>query len=473
MHMTSNILLFICYSIAVAIITNLIKKQKNKRLIIAISSTAFYLLCDWKYFVVLLIATIWSYYVGRTILSTNSTPKHSQKRLILGILPILILLIFFKWFKFIPNIALWNSFNKLILPLGLSYYSFKIISYLVDIYKRKTKPTDNFLDYYNYIAFFPQILCGPIARVEELGTQLKNLKTPRPDQVEYGIYLILSGLFKKIVIADRVVSYVNTIFDAPNSYPSIALWTAAFLYTIEIYCDFAGYSEIVVGICNLMGIYCSNNFNRPYFSYSIADFWHKWHISLSNWLRDYVYIPLGGNRNGYARKTINILITFLISGLWHGEGLTFIIWGLWHGILNIIPIKEAKNIYARIIQSLSTFICVMLGWIMFNASSVGTGFEYIKLMFVNFRIDTNSIVAAILPFTNDYSCLAYIIVIIELIMVLAIFELIDAHNSKKYGCNKFSKDTCPDIPYIRIIILLCCIILLGTWGQNSFIYANF
>lgn len=437
------------------------------------ASTAFYLLCDWKYFVILLIATLWSYYVGRTIISNNSTPKYSQKWLILGILPTIILLLFFKWFKFIPSITLWSSLDKLIMPLGLSYYSFKIISYLVDIYKRKTEPSENFLDHYNYIAFFPQILCGPIARVEELGTQLKSPKNPRPDQIEYGIYLILSGLFKKIVIANRVVAYVNIIFNAPESYPSIALWTAAFLYTIEIYCDFAGYSEIVIGICNLMGIYCSHNFNRPYLSYSISDFWRKWHISLSSWLRDYIYIPLGGNRNGRACKIMNILITFFVSGLWHGEGLTFIIWGLWHGILNTIPIKEAKNIFARIAQTLATFILVMFGWIMFNASSVVAGFEFIKLMFMNFRIDMNSIIAAVLPFTNDYSCLAYVIVIIELIVVLLIFELIDAHKAKKYTDNVYSIDSCPSIPYKRIIILICCIILLGTWGQNSFIYANF
>ena len=457
----------------VAIITNLIRNPEYKRIVIAFSSTAFYLLCDWKYFVILLLSTLWSYYVGKTIQSPNNNKKHSNKWLILGIIPALILLLFFKWFKFIPNIALWSSFDKLIMPLGLSYYSFKIISYLVDIYKQKTEPAKSILDYYNYIAFFPQILCGPIARVEELGEQLKAMHAPRPDQVEYGIYLILSGLFKKIVIADRVAAYVNTIFNAPSGYPGIALWTAAFLYTIEIYCDFAGYSEIVVGICNLMGIYCSPNFNRPYLSYSIADFWRKWHISLSGWLRDYIYIPLGGNRKGSARKIINILITFFVSGLWHGEGLTFIIWGLWHGILNIIPVKEAKNIFARICQALITFVCVMFGWIMFNSSSTRNGFEFIKLMFANFRIDMNSIIAAVLPFTNDYSCLAYVIVIIELVLVLLIFELIDEHRIKKSADHAYTIEHCPVIPYKRIVILICCIILLGTWGQNSFIYANF
>ena len=208
-----------------------------------------------------------------------------------------------------------------------------------------------------------------------------------------------------------------------------------------------------------MGIECNANFNLPYFSYSIKDFWRRWHISLSSWLRDYIYIPLGGNRGQSWLKNIRILITFFISGLWHGTGLQFIAWGLWHGILNLIPCKKAKHQWSTALQILCTFILVMFGWILFKAPSLGAGGQFISLMFTNLSISINTIIASVLPFTGDYSCLAYLLTVCLFIFVLFVLEwrewLGKASSNWKY------------------IFYTAGIILFGLIGQNSFLYANF
>lgn len=265
-----------------------------------------------------------------------------------------------------------------------------------------------------------------------------------------------------MVIADRISSYTQLIFSSPLNYPSLALFISAFLYTIQLYCDFCGYSEVSIGISNLLGIECSPNFLFPYFSYSIKDFWRRWHISFSSWLKDYIYIPLGGNRHGRFRQCINVLITFLVSGLWHGTGLNFLIWGLWHGILNLFPAKKAANCGKYILQTVVTFLCVTLGWILFNSASMDIFFTYIRHMVIDFRLNYNVIVSSILPFTGDYSCLSYFAILILFIIILFVFEV-----------REFKEDIVRAPGMKKSLFFLISILLFGVIGQNHFLYANF
>ena len=283
--MQSNIVLFLTFSITAALIVRFLSPSRKKYGLFALNMI-FYLLCDSKFLILILISILWSFFCGQKI------EQSSAKRnfwLCFGIAPIIIALAFFKYYIFlIPSI---DGALIILMPLGISYYTFKIISYVADIYLRKRNAEPSFINYCIYVSFFPQIICGPISRSADITEQLDCLAHPSPQILAQGYTFILSGLFKKLVIADRLNSYVNKIFSDSSSYPALALWLAAFFYTIQIYCDFAGYSEMAIGVSNLLGIECNPNFNLPYFSYSIKDFWRKWHISLSSWLKDYIYIP--------------------------------------------------------------------------------------------------------------------------------------------------------------------------------------
>lgn len=375
-----------------------------------------------------------------------------------SILPQLIILIFFKYYNFfVPS---GSDSLRLLMPLGISYYTFKIISYLADLYLNKCLSQNSFVDYALYVSFFPQIICGPIMRASDLMDQIKQNFFFHKQKIYEGLLLIISGLFKKIVIADRLNTYVTAVFNSPAAYPALALWMAAFFFSIQIYCDFAGYSEIAIGIGNLFGIECKPNFNLPYLSYNIKDFWKRWHISLSSWLRDYIYIPLGGSRKGAIRQNMNIIITFLVSGLWHGNTLNFVFWGLWHGLLNLIPSKKSSKKFIQIFQTLLTFFCVMFGWILFKSESLKYAGLFIHNMFSDFTLTIQTIIASVMPFTGDYSCLAHLMVACLLIFILLIFEW----KEFRQPAHKYSS---------KYIVFFTCIILFGIVGENSFLYANF
>lgn len=417
----------------------------------------FYVICDYRFSILIFAETFWSFFWGRVL-----SDRHSKIPMVIGITPVLFFLLFFKYYHFfIPES---DYFFKLIMPLGISYYTFKIISYLADIASHKRTAEVSFVNYAVYVSFFPQIICGPISRSEEIIPQLNHLEKPSKDQLCNGFMLILSGLFKKLVIADRISPYVNTVFSTPPSaQPALALWICAFLYSIQLYCDFAGYSELVIGICKLLGIDCTSNFNLPYLSKSIKEFWSRWHISLSSWLRDYVYIPLGGNQMGAPRKSLNIIITFLISGIWHGNTLSYILWGLWHGVFNLIPTKKVSGKLFSLVQMLGTFFIVMIGWIFFRLNTIPEIYQYFKRMFLDFQINSQNILSSIMPFTNDYSCLSSFLVIMIFIAFLFLTEYLSYYNKSIFIVH----------PYALCVIYTFSIILFGVIGQSSFLYANY
>jgi alginate O-acetyltransferase complex protein AlgI len=259
------------------------------------------------------------------------------------------------------------------LPLGISFYTFEAISYIVDVYRGKTAPVKNPFDYALYILFFPHLVAGPIVRAADFLPQLHRPKRFDWPRFQAGTQLFLIGLFKKSVIADQVALVIDPVFADPGKFGSTALWLAVLGYAVQIYCDFSGYTDMALGLAHTLGFKLPNNFNAPYLATSPADFWRRWHISLSSWLRDYLYIPLGGNRKGPSRTMLNLFATMLLGGLWHGASWTFVVWGAYHGALlavqRMIPAGWARPA-SKPIGAVLTFLLVCVGWVLFRAQTL-------------------------------------------------------------------------------------------------------
>jgi alginate O-acetyltransferase complex protein AlgI len=375
---------------------------------LVLASYFFYSFWDYRFLVLLAFSTIVDYSIGIAIYKTNNTNikkfwLYSSLVINLGVLLI------FKYFNFFLDsifAVLGNanaigkfSYLNIVIPVGISFYTFHGISYVLDIYKNKIQPTYDFLAYSLFVSFFPLLVAGPIERANHLLPQLKN---PRHfDQLNgiKGLKQILWGLFKKMVIADNCQVIVDYTFNNYSNLPGSNLILGAIFFSFQIYCDFSGYTDIAIGTGRLFGIELLRNFDFPYFSKNIIDFWKKWHISLTSWFRDYIYLPLGGSRNGLLNQIKNILIVFLISGLWHGANWTFILWGLLNGIFYILTrmIKEwnltEKFVKFQLIQYLFTFSLVSLLWIFFRSSNITSAILFID-GFLNASIFEN-------PFKNS------------------------------------------------------------------------
>ncbi|MDR1324440.1 MAG: MBOAT family protein [Treponema sp.] len=314
------------------------------------------------------------------------------KRLILaGSLTLnLAVLFFFKYYNFFADSlslvsggAVLPSFNVL-LPVGISFYTFQALGYSIDVYRGTVQAERNLITYALFVTFFPQLVAGPIERTGNLLPQFKADHGFDYDRVTSGLKLAAWGMFKKIVVADRVALYVNAVYGEPTVYPAASLALATFFFAFQIYCDFSGYSDIAMGCARVLGFKLMSNFRQPYFAHSIADFWRRWHISLSSWLRDYIYIPLGGNRRGIPRQAFNLLITFLLSGLWHGAAWHFVAWGALHGVFQLAgratngvrsriwrTLGIANSLLIRAVAVCVTFALVCVAWVFFRANTIG------------------------------------------------------------------------------------------------------
>ena len=346
--------------------------NKYRAFFILLVSYGFYMTFSAGYVLLLFVMSLLAYFVGLYC---------SSRSLIAGVMIQVGVLAFFKYANLLPG---WS--DSLVVPVGISFYLFKSISYMADVYKGKLQPEKKPVFFFLYLAFFPDVVSGPINRAEVLIPQLKEEKAFDYDRAVYGMRLILLGLFKKLLIADTLSRYVNPVFETPGAYMGISYLAAALFYTIEIYCDFSGYSDMAVGIARLFGVCSMENFKSPYLSANIKEFWERWHRSLSGWLRDYVYIPLGGSRKGKLRTYFNLMITFLISGIWHGANLTFLVWGALHGIYQVVYRfykKHCKWEMPKIIGVALTFAFVSLAWIFFRADSVYDAFYMIRYMGYN------------------------------------------------------------------------------------------
>lgn len=356
--------------------------HKFRWIILLVSSCYFYMNWNAKYIVLIMITTFISY-VNALLIEQFREKK--KVFLIISTSASLGILFFFKYFNFLSGtvIEILKPFSsavhpvtlKVILPIGISFYTFQTVSYTADVYKGSVKAEKHFGKYAAFITFFPQLVAGPIERTNNLLPQIHEKHTFQYAQAVYGMRLMAWGFFKKIVIADNLAAYVDLIYGNVYTYKGFSLVIASIFFAFQIYCDFSGYSDIAVGVAKLFGIDLMMNFNSPYFSSSIKEFWSRWHISLSTWFRDYVYIPLGGNRKGRCRTRINLMITFLTSGLWHGANWTFVLWGGVHGIVQILENlrgaeKQEKSLYRRLLSIGITFLSVCFCWVIFRAGTI-------------------------------------------------------------------------------------------------------
>lgn len=357
---------------------------------------SYYFYMAWKpaYVLVIWLLTAIDYVAGLAIGGAKSA---GTRRLFLGLslASNLTLLFTFKYFNFfnetVESLIGWAGYVyepvllDVVLPLGVSFHTFQALSYTIDVYRGRQEPERNLGQFALFIAFFPQLVAGPIERAWHLLPQLAVRHEIDYERVTSGLKLMAWGFFKKVVIADRLAVYVNEVYDSPTRHTGLQILVATYLFAYQIYCDFSGYSDIAIGAARVMGFELTVNFRRPYLARSIRDFWHRWHISLSTWFRDYVYLPLGGSRAGAARLTLNLAIVFLVSGLWHGANWTFVVWGALHGIYMIAglwtaPVRariaaatrfESLPIVASVVRTMITFHLVLAAWIFFRAATVG------------------------------------------------------------------------------------------------------
>ncbi len=315
--------------------------RRTQNIWLLLASYYFYSCWDWKFLSLIILSTITDYACGKVLGRQDITAAKRKYALSISLVVNLGLLGIFKYFNFfidsaatlLETVGLQPNLTTLeiILPVGISFYTFQTLSYTIDIYRGKLKPINDPLDFALFVSFFPQLVAGPIERASKLLPQLAKKRQVNSDDIYEGVYLILIGLFRKVVLADTAAIYVNQAFSHPDLFTSSGLLIATLLFSIQIYCDFAGYSDIARGTSRLLGIKLMVNFKQPYFSTSITEFWRRWHISLSTWLRDYLYIPLGGNRHGTFKTYRNLFLTMLLGGLWHGAAWGFVVWGALHG----------------------------------------------------------------------------------------------------------------------------------------------
>ena len=368
-----------------------------------VASYVFYGYWDWRFTSLLFTSTAVDFWVGQR-LHTTGNQKHRKLLLLVSIIVNLGILGFFKYFNFFvdsaASVLAAIGFEphlpvlRLILPIGISFYIFKTLTYTIDIYRGKLKPTENFIDYALFVSFFPQLLAGPIERAANLLPQISSPRHVTRENILTGLNLILLGYFKKVAIADTLAPIVGNIFDSPGGMSCGQLWTGVYAYTFQIYGDFSGYTDIARGISRILGFETMENFNAPYLSRSITEFWRRWHISLSTWFRDYLYVPLGGNRSGKARTYVNLIITMFLCGLWHGAAWVFVLWGLLHGIYlighriilwgnkpNLSRPRTLSGWVTDIVKMLLTFHLVALAWVLFRSSSLESALVYLEGLF--------------------------------------------------------------------------------------------
>ncbi|MBS1629105.1 MAG: MBOAT family protein [Bacteroidetes bacterium] len=379
-------------------------RRKGQNLLLILASFLFYGWWDYRFVLLLLASTCFDFYVGYQLgrISAESKRKLFFRASILANLGVLC---FFKYFNFFSEnfSLLLHSLGlrqdalllHVILPIGISFYTFHSMSYVIDVYHRRKEPCHDALSYFAFISFFPLLIAGPIVRATWFLPQFQSERQFEPTRAADGLRQMLWGFFKKMVIADGCAQFVNPIFDTWNSQPGAMLVAGAVLFAFQIYGDFSGYSDIAIGCARLFGFHIPPNFRFPYFSRDIAEFWRRWHISLTTWFRDYVYIPMGGNRSGPVRKVWNILIVFLLSGFWHGASWTYIIWALIHVILFLPLLLTHSNrnhlqfsAHNRLFPSflnlalmLFNFALVSLAWIFFRAPDSSTAFHYLSRIF--------------------------------------------------------------------------------------------
>ena len=473
------IFLPLCFIIYWFFLNNNIKYQN---LFIAFSSYIFYAWWDWRFLSLIFVSTAIDFYVGKKIY-ISKVKKIRKKLLILSLLINIGLLCFFKYYNFfLDNFVDAFSFFGLsfeakslsiILPVGISFYTFQTISYSIDIYKKKIKPSDDFISFVAFVSFFPQLVAGPIERAANLLPQFHKKRIFSYEIASDGMRQILWGLFKKIVIADNCAVFVNEIFANYSDYSSSTLFLGAVFFAFQIYGDFSGYSDMAIGTAKLFGFHLMQNFSFPYFSRDIAEFWRRWHISLSTWFRDYIYIPLGGSRVSEIKKIRNIFIIFIVSGFWHGANWTFIIWGLLNAVYflplmflnknrdNLNVIAKNKNLpnLKELTSVIFTFFLTVIAWIFFRSENVAKAISYIISLFDLSLFTLPQIISPKIDMIYTY-------------LMLLIFLIFEWYNRDKcFGLD--IKTYSSKKRWFLYLFFVVLIMFFGVFKNDTFIYFQF
>lgn len=467
---------------------------KYRWTILLISSYYFYMCWKPELIILILIETIVHYFIAIKIEQWSNMENKRKTRKLFLVFSIIIslgILFFYKYFNFfsvsfrevlhIFSIPYEPVILRFALPIGISFYTFKALSYTIDVYNGKIKAERNFGYFGLYISFFPQLLAGPIERADKFLPQIKMEHKFEYENVTYGLKQIAIGLFKKIVIADTLAKGVNVVYDNVQLYSGVVLVAATVMFTFQIYCDFSGYSDIAIGCAKVMGINTTKNFKNPYLSHSIKEFWSRWHISLSTWFRDYVYIPIGGNRVSKLRNYFNLMVTFLLSGLWHGASWNFVIWGGLHGVYQMgggiissiflnkhEPYNNKFYIKTRgFIKICFTFILVCFAWIFFRANTINDAFYVISNMFKGINNPYSYLITG--TSCLNISKLGKLAIVFELLILF----IIDIAETKIDIINWVSNKKTP-LRWSIYLAFCTMIVLLSSKGiSTKFIYFQF
>ena len=368
----------------------LARTRQQRYLLLTVSGFVFYGYWDWRFCFLLLFSSMVSFTVGLAIQRAQE-PRVRKSWMVLAISVDLSLLGFFKYYDFfassidalLPGRPL--PLLHVILPIGISFYTFHTISYIVDVYARRVKATSNLFEYLTYVSLFSQLVAGPIVRYRQIEDDLDAIGgPPRYDWTARGLMFFTVGMVKKVIVADHIAQYIDPMLSSWTTLSTVEAWTAALGYTAQLYFDFSGYSDMAVGLGYLFMLRIPQNFNQPYHALGIADFWRRWHISLSTWLRDYLYIPLGGNRGSTWQTYRNLLVVMVLGGLWHGANWTFVIWGAYHGLL-LAAERAAGDVVRRIpplLYRAATFAAVVVGWVIFRSTDITMAMGWLSKMFI-------------------------------------------------------------------------------------------
>lgn len=453
--------------------------HKYRWCFLLLTSYAFYMNLHLWYGILLFLTTLLTYFLARA-LGKAETEKEKKRDLLLGTLPLILILLLFKTAD--PIITALNDQIQagrlimqpitfsILLPAGVSFYFFQSMGYLIDVYKGKIEAEKHFGYYALFVSFFPQLLSGPIGRAGDLLPQYKKERPFSYENASYGLKLMVWGYYKKLVIADVFAITVNKLYDNVYSYVGLAFIVVTVMFAIEIYCDFSGYSDIAIGCARLFGIELMTNFKSPYFSFSIKEFWSRWHISLSTWFRDYVYIPLGGNRVPRWRHFLNLLITFLISGFWHGSSLTYLLWGALHGILQMIEAlfhPKGKPYKKHFWQLPVTFLLLCFTWIFFRANNIAEAGWILSRLFWDIERPINYLKTAVIclgvPYLSACGMILSVLLLGAYDYLSLKFDVIQAFSRQKFF-----------IRWPVYVLLLVIIALFAPKGvATEFIYFKF
>lgn len=481
--MVFSSLTFLYIFLPIVLIVSYFIRKELKNTVLLVASLFFYAWGGVSYTSILIISIVLNYIIGRQI---GSKPGSSNSRIFLtiGVIVNLGFLGVFKYGNFVVeniNLVLGSSSFSLpdpgiILPIGISFYTFQALSYLIDVYKKRTPVQKNIVDLALYISLFPQLIAGPIVRYNDIATQLSSRKQNLRN-FSSGVERFVLGLAKKVLIANQFALLADTAFSiAPSNLSTVVAWGGIVAYTLQIYYDFSGYSDMAIGLGRMFGFRFLENFNFPYIARSIREFWRRWHISLSNWFRDYLYIPLGGNRKGNHRTYFNLLIVFFVTGIWHGASWNFVVWGLLHGFFMIIEKLGFDKILNRLwqpVQHIYTLFIVMMAWVLFRANDFEHAWGYYRSLFTYKSTDLNLDVLSVF-FNNE----VYVTLVIALLSSTLIWvSLINKTKSiviKNTVVYKSAYITGSLLVVLAIVaVLTVSTTYLVTNSYNPFIYFRF